>query len=102
MIGHDTYHAEIVCRGDINNYRFVATVYDFNNIFDKFIREVVDRYALTEREYEVLRCTLKGMSNADIGRKLFISVPTVKKHLTNTYQKLGIEGKHQVLGLMIK
>ncbi|MGH3972143.1 MAG: response regulator transcription factor [Pseudonocardiaceae bacterium] len=44
---------------------------------------------LSERELEVLQLTALAMSNAQIGRQLFIAEGTVKRHLTNIYAKLG-------------
>lgn len=101
-IGHDSYYAEIFYKEYQGNYKYIATVYDGNYIFDKFVAEIRDRFELTEREFDVLKCVLKGMNNIEIGEELFISVPTVKKHLTNIYQKLGIEGKHQILNVIIE
>ncbi|MEU9210820.1 response regulator transcription factor [Streptomyces sp. NPDC048415] len=44
---------------------------------------------ISARELEVLSMLAKGMSNAELARRLFISVSTVKRHLTNIYRKLG-------------
>ena len=44
---------------------------------------------LTKREIEVLRLASKGLSNKDIANKLFLSLRTVKAHLTNIFDKLG-------------
>ena len=102
-IGKAHYYAEVNCKkyGD-EGYKYVATVYDSNTIFEHFLHEVRDRFALTDREFEVLICAMKGKSNSEISRELFISVPTVKKHLTNVYQKMDVEGKHQILGVIIE
>ncbi len=101
-IGHDSYYAEIIYKKYQGNYKFIATIYDGNFIFDRFVADIRGRFELTERESDVLKCTLKGMNNTEIGRELFISVPTVKKHLTSIYQKLGIKGKHQLLNVIIE
>jgi DNA-binding CsgD family transcriptional regulator len=45
---------------------------------------------LTPREREVLACVASGRTNAEIGRLLVISPETVRKHLENTYEKLGV------------
>jgi DNA-binding NarL/FixJ family response regulator len=45
--------------------------------------------ALSTRELEVLRLAALAMSNAQIGKRLFITEGTVKRHLTNIYTKLG-------------
>ncbi len=48
------------------------------------------RPELTRREVEVLRCVAQGLSNPDIGRRLFISEATVKSHLTRIFDKLEV------------
>ena len=44
---------------------------------------------LTPREIEILRLAAKGMSNKDIADTLFLSLRTVKAHLTNIFNKMG-------------
>jgi DNA-binding NarL/FixJ family response regulator len=44
---------------------------------------------LTPREIEILRLAAKGMSNKDIANELFLSLRTVKAHLTNIFNKTG-------------
>ncbi|MDD2443835.1 MAG: response regulator transcription factor [Desulfotomaculaceae bacterium] len=50
---------------------------------------------LTKREYDVLRLVANGDSNRSIADKLYISEKTVKNHLTNIFQKLGVEDRTQ-------
>jgi len=47
------------------------------------------REQLSRREIEVLKLAAKGMSNRDIANTLFLSVRTVKAHLTNIFNKMG-------------
>jgi DNA-binding NarL/FixJ family response regulator len=49
--------------------------------------------SLSPRELDVLRLVAKGLSNADIGRELFISEATVKTHLLRTFSKLGVSDR---------
>lgn len=44
---------------------------------------------LTPREVDVLALAARGMSNAEVGRQLFVTEQTVKFHLGNVYRKLG-------------
>ncbi|MGW1604235.1 helix-turn-helix domain-containing protein [Streptomyces eurythermus] len=49
--------------------------------------------ALTDRENEVFRLLLTGMSNRQIGRRLGIAERTVKNNLHSIYRKLGVAGR---------
>ncbi len=51
------------------------------------------RPALTAREIEVLRLVGRGLSNAGIGRELFIGEATVKTHLLRAFGKLGVSDR---------
>jgi DNA-binding CsgD family transcriptional regulator len=48
---------------------------------------------LTPRELEVLRLVAAGRSNREIAELLYISVPTVKRHLTNIFAKLALPSR---------
>lgn len=52
---------------------------------------------LTEREVEIVKLIAEGLSNKEIGEKLFISHRTVDTHRTNLMQKLGV---HNIAGLV--
>jgi two-component system nitrate/nitrite response regulator NarL len=48
---------------------------------------------LTDREREVLRLVADGRSAPDIASRLFIEASTVKSHLHNIYEKLGVSDR---------
>ena len=52
---------------------------------------------LTEREREVLRLLVAGLSNAAIAQELVISVGTVKRHVNSIYTKLGVTSRTQAV-----
>ena len=51
------------------------------------------RDELTQRELEILELLAKGMSNKEIGEKLFLSEKTVKHYVTNILQKLQVHNR---------
>jgi DNA-binding NarL/FixJ family response regulator len=55
------------------------------------LREPVD--VLTPREREIARLVALGLRNAEVARQLHISSPTVKSHLNNVFQKLGVRDR---------
>ncbi len=48
------------------------------------------KFGLTPRELEIISAIVAGYSNRDIAQKFSISEQTVKHHLTNTFDKLGV------------
>jgi DNA-binding NarL/FixJ family response regulator len=54
---------------------------------------------LTARELDVFRLIADGLSNAEIGRALFISDTTVKTHVTRVLQKLEVRDRAQAIVL---
>ncbi|UCC52862.1 MAG: hypothetical protein JSV68_02630, partial [Anaerolineaceae bacterium] len=52
---------------------------------------------LSERELEVLQLIAQGLTNREIGERLFLSLNTVKAHTRNIYGKLDIHNRTQAV-----
>jgi DNA-binding CsgD family transcriptional regulator len=52
---------------------------------------------LTDRQREIVRWAAQGLSNKEIGRRLGISPTTVKTHLQNIFERVGISGRRQLV-----
>lgn len=54
-------------------------------------------FKLTKREKDVLCLLVQGKSNAEIASELFVSRYTIKAHVANIFQKLGVEDRVQAV-----
>lgn len=64
---------------------------------DPELRPISERMLLTSREQDVLKLVIKGLSNREIAETLFISEHTVKNHMSNIFQKLGVSDRTQLI-----
>ncbi len=58
--------------------------------------------SLTQREIELLRLVAEGMSNKAIAQTLSISENTVKYHMRNILQKLGVQNRTEAVTQAIR
>ena len=76
---------------------FICLFFDLSYVMDKTILQISRDFTLTNREIDILNLLLKGYSNEQISSSLFISIPTVKKHLASIYSKMNIKSQKQIL-----
>jgi len=57
----------------------------------------LERLGISKREYEVLQLISDGLSNQEIADRLFVSVSTVKTHLSNLFLKLDARRRTQAV-----
>ncbi|SDH34965.1 transcriptional regulator [Alteribacillus persepolensis] len=60
------------------------------------------RTLLTKREREVFELLVQDKTTKEIAAQLFISEKTVRNHISNTMQKLGVKGRSQAVIELIR
>lgn len=68
-----------------------------NNADFKFNEEEMNNLGLSKRELEVLQLMAEGLSNQEIGERLFVSVSTVKTHTSRLFEKLDVKRRTQAI-----
>lgn len=71
---------------------------------EKVVRKAVgeEEIPFTEREMDVLRLLAKGWSNARIAQELAVSERTVRYHLRNIYDKVGVSTKGEAIAWAVR
>ncbi|GAA6614577.1 response regulator [Scytonema sp. NUACC26] len=57
---------------------------------------------LSEREQEVLQFLVKGYSNEEMAKRLYVTVATIKAHLTNIFEKMQVTSRTQAVLAALK
>ncbi len=73
-----------------------------NRSTERLLEELASTYALSPRQYEVLKIWISGHNSAYIEDQLHISKNTVKTHLNHIYAKTGTANREELLLLMEK
>jgi DNA-binding NarL/FixJ family response regulator len=60
------------------------------------------KFLITKRELELLSLMADGLSNKGIAERLFISENTVKYHIRNILQKVGVQNRTEAVALAIR
>lgn len=85
-------------------------VYQGKTVFPDELRSAINELEdsrrlleeLSERELQVLRLVAEGKSNSQIAEELFITVNTVRFHLANIYQKLGVSNRTEATNFYLR
>lgn len=64
------------------------------------LEEKAALYEITKRELEVIELVFEGLKYKEVSEKLFISMSTVKKHITSVYRKTGTSNKVELISLL--
>jgi DNA-binding CsgD family transcriptional regulator len=69
---------------------------------EKSFKVECDKYTITNRERDVLKLVLVGKSNNQIAEELYISINTVKKHLSHIYRKMNVKSRTELTARILK
>jgi len=99
---------------NISGDKLVATIRDANKgkstlsseasdfLISNIKKPPVADYQLTSQEKNILACLVDGLSNKKIAQKLVLSLSTVKFHVSNILNKLGVSSRTEAVSLAIK
>ena len=82
----------ILCISNTFKYLFIPAGRESKGIPELFLRQ----NHVTGREKEIIELLLRGYSNKQIGKALFISAKTVKNHIYNIYRKTQVQNRMQL------
>jgi len=57
----------------------------------------LEQLGISKREYEILELIAQGLSNEEIASKMFLSVHTIKTHISNLFIKLDVKRRTQAV-----
>ena len=93
----DLIYLELIRKHSANQLYKLLEINKLNKEINLKLNKMRDSYSndygLTTREREVIKLVLLGKSNKEISEKLFISINTVKKHLTHIFRKTEVKNR---------
>jgi DNA-binding NarL/FixJ family response regulator len=70
--------------------------------FQSYPSSAITDYELTGREKEILFSLVDGLSYKKIAEKYFVSISTIRTHISNIYQKLHVNSKSQAVAKVLQ
>jgi len=64
-------------------------------------QHLMDSFHLSRREIDVVALLFLGLKNAQIAGELFVSEVTIKKHLQNIYEKVGVSNRTTLINRIL-
>ena len=93
-------------QSEISSLRFEiqSLIGKYEGNFDMSLEEINKKLVtpLSEREYDVFLQIFTQKTNSEIAEELFVSINTVKTHLKNLYNKLGVSNRNEAIGAVLK
>lgn len=96
-----THKAKFILRSinQHNRHKFAHFDEEFvNNLLkNPQVPELLKISPLTSREWQVLGLIYSGYSNEQISQELVVAITTIKTHIRNLYQKIGVENRNEAI-----
>lgn len=83
-----------------SDFQSLTTIVKKQNNLQESCDWLVNRYALSARESEILPYALRGRTSERIATELYISKSTVDTHLKRIYSKCGVHGRQELIDLL--
>src|SRR6202011_2457985 len=99
-LGARRFEAELEVGRRLNREAAISLALDKPLPVSDVVAGAVDLGPLGRREAEVARLVADGLSNKQIGTRLFISERTVDSHVQNILNKIGFNSRSQILAWM--
>jgi DNA-binding NarL/FixJ family response regulator len=80
----------------------VSAVASGQSVVPRKLRASVERPAFSHRERQVLEYVSKGLTNAQIAERLFLSESTIKSHLSSAFAKFGVRSRREAAALFLE
>jgi DNA-binding NarL/FixJ family response regulator len=80
----------------------VRAVASGQSVVPRKLRASVERPAFSHRERQVLSFVSRGLTNAQIAEKLFLSESTIKSHLSSAFSKFGVRSRKEAAALFLE
>jgi DNA-binding NarL/FixJ family response regulator len=80
----------------------VRAVASGQSVVPRKLRASVERPAFSHRERQVLSFVSRGLTNAQIADKLFLSESTIKSHLSSAFSKFGVRSRKEAAALFLE
>ncbi len=79
----------------------VAAVFAGQIVVPRDLRESVEKPSLSTRERQILAMVVTGLTNQEIGARMFLAESTVKSHLSSAYNKLGVRSRSEAVAVIM-
>ena len=78
----------------------VAAVFAGQMVVPREMRQSIDKPSLSTRERQILAMVTIGLTNQEIGARMFLAESTVKSHLSSAYTKLGVRSRSEAVAVI--